>query len=87
MNRNSKMTSTTLPLVPCAAYTRKTTEEGLEQEFNLLDAQRESAEALVRSRTNEGWTCLPERYDDGGFTGTRGWRPWDTPRGHASARS
>ena len=65
----------TLPLVCCAIYTRKSTEEGLEQEFNSLDAQRESAEAFVRSQAGEGWTCLPDRYDDGGFTGGNMDRP------------
>lgn len=48
---------------------RKSTEEGLEQEFNSLDAQRESAEAFIASRRHEGWICLPEHYDDGGFSG------------------
>ena len=57
------------PVVRCAIYTRKSTEEGLDQEFNSLDAQRESAEAYVKSQAHEGWTCLPDRYDDGGFTG------------------
>ena len=75
MNTNGKKTAATLPLVRCAAYTRKSTEEGLEQEFNSLDAQRESAEAFVRSQTHEGWTCLPKRYDDGGFTGGNMERP------------
>ena len=65
----------TLPLVRCAVYTRKSTEEGLEQEFNSLDAQRESAEAYVRSQAGEGWTVLPDRYDDGGFTGGNMDRP------------
>jgi site-specific DNA recombinase len=65
----------TLPLVRCAVYTRKSTEEGLEQEFNSLDAQRESGEAFVRSQAAEGWTCLPDRYDDGGFTGGNMDRP------------
>ena len=65
----------TLPLVRCAIYTRKSTEEGLQQEFNSLDAQRESAEAFVASQQHEGWTCLPERYDDGGFTGGNMERP------------
>ena len=69
MNHPSKRSAATLPLVRCAIYTRKSTEEGLEQEFNSLDAQRESAEAYVRSQAHEGWTLLPERYDDGGFTG------------------
>ncbi len=65
----------TLPLVRCAIYTRKSTEEGLQQEFNSLDAQRESAEAYIRSQAGEGWTCLPDRYDDGGFSGGNMDRP------------
>jgi len=56
-------------IVRCAIYTRKSTEEGLEQEFNSLDAQRESAEAYIKSQKQAGWVCLPQRYDDGGFTG------------------
>ncbi len=55
--------------VRCAIYTRKSTEEGLQQEFNTLDAQRESAEAFIAAQKHEGWVCLPDRYDDGGFTG------------------
>ena len=47
-----------LPVVRCAIYTRKSTEEGLEQEFNSLDAQREAGEAYIRSQAHEGWTCL-----------------------------
>jgi site-specific DNA recombinase len=61
--------------VRCAVYTRKSTEEGLQQEFNTLDAQRESAEAFIQSQAHEGWTCLPDRYDDGGFTGGNMDRP------------
>lgn len=53
----------------CAIYTRKSTEEGLQQDFNTLDAQRESAEAYILAHKHEGWTCLPDRYDDGGYTG------------------
>ena len=56
-------------VVRCAVYTRKSTEEGLEQEFNSLHAQRESAEAYIKSQKQAGWVCLPEHYDDGGFTG------------------
>jgi len=55
--------------IRCAIYTRKSTEEGLEKDFNSLDAQREAGEAYVSSQIGEGWVCLPERYDDGGFTG------------------
>ncbi|MFW6115852.1 MAG: recombinase family protein [Chloroflexota bacterium] len=56
-------------LVRCAIYSRKSTEEGLEQDFNSLDAQREAAEAFILSQRSEGWAALPERYDDGGFSG------------------
>ena len=59
----------------CAIYTRKSTEEGLEQDFNSLDAQREAAEAFIQSQRREGWIRLPERYDDGGFTGANMDRP------------
>jgi DNA invertase Pin-like site-specific DNA recombinase len=61
--------------VRCAIYTRKSTEEGLEQDFNSLDAQRECAEAYVLSQRQEGWTLLPQHYDDGGFTGANLERP------------
>src|SRR5260370_977217 len=67
--------SPTLALVRCAIYTRKSTEEGLEQEFNSLDAQRESGQAYIQSQQHEGWVCLPDRYDDGGFTGGNTERP------------
>ncbi|MCO6419844.1 recombinase family protein [Siccirubricoccus sp. KC 17139] len=53
----------------CAIYTRKSSEERLEQEFNSLDAQREACEAYIRSQRHEGWTLLPTRYDDGGLSG------------------
>lgn len=55
--------------IRCAIYCRKSTEDGLEQEFNSLDAQREAGEAFIASQKNEGWVCLPEQYDDGGFSG------------------
>jgi DNA invertase Pin-like site-specific DNA recombinase len=53
----------------CAIYTRKSSEEGLEQDFNSLDAQREAGEAYIRSQAGEGWLALPHIYDDGGFSG------------------
>ena len=53
----------------CALYTRKSSEEGLDQTFNSLDAQRESCEAFVTSQKSEGWRALAARYDDGGFSG------------------
>jgi site-specific DNA recombinase len=59
----------------CAIYTRKSTEEGLDQEFNSLEAQREAAEAFIQSQRREGWIALPELYDDGGFTGANMDRP------------
>jgi len=55
--------------VRCAIYTRKSTEEGLEQEFNSLDAQREACEAYIASQKHEGWELLPDHYDDGGISG------------------
>ncbi len=55
--------------VRCAIYTRKSTEEGLEQEFNSLDAQYEACAAYVMSQRHEGWDLLKDRYDDGGFSG------------------
>jgi site-specific DNA recombinase len=55
--------------VRCAIYTRKSSEEGLEQDFNSLDAQRESCEAYVKSQTSLGWRVLPQRFDDGGISG------------------
>ena len=53
----------------CAVYTRKSSEEGLEQEFNSLHAQREACEAYIASQKSEGWTLVPDRYDDGGISG------------------
>lgn len=73
MTRRNKQTD--IPVVRCAIYTRKSTEEGLEQEFNSLDAQRDSGEAYIASQKHEGWQCLPEHYDDGGFTGGNMDRP------------
>src|SRR5262245_52220215 len=61
--------------VRCAIYTRKSTEEGLDQDFNSLDAQREAAEAYIHSQAHASWTCLPERYDDGGYSGSNLDRP------------
>ena len=61
--------------IRCAIYTRKSSEEGLEQDFNSLDAQRESCEAFIRSQKHEGWVCLSEMYDDGGISGATMERP------------
>ena len=73
--KKNKSESTTRTTVRCAIYTRKSTEDGLEQEFNSLDAQRESAEAYIRSQLSEGWEVIPTMYDDGGFTGGNMDRP------------
>jgi DNA invertase Pin-like site-specific DNA recombinase len=74
VNKHAK-TPDALKIVRCAIYTRKSSEEGLEQDFNSLDAQREAGAAYVASQRHEGWTTLPDRYDDGGFTGANTDRP------------
>ena len=61
--------------VRCAIYTRKSSEEGLEQEFNSLRAQREACEAFINSQRHEGWVWLHTPYDDGGFSGATMDRP------------
>ncbi|KAF0094885.1 MAG: resolvase, partial [Rhodospirillaceae bacterium] len=53
----------------CAIYTRKSSEEGLEQDFNSLHAQREACEAYIASQRHEGWSLVPNHYDDGGYSG------------------
>ena len=63
------------PLLRCAFYTRKSSEEGLEQGFNSLDAQREACEAFIKSQQHEGWKMLPTLYDDGGYSGGNMERP------------
>jgi site-specific DNA recombinase len=69
LQMKSDVQSTTTSQIRCAIYTRKSTDEGLDQDFNSLDAQREAAEAFIRSQRGEGLVALPERYDDGGFSG------------------
>ena len=59
----------------CAIYTRKSSEEGLEQDFNSLHAQREACEAFISSQKSEGWRLHPAHYDDGGFSGGNLERP------------
>ena len=61
--------------IRCAIYTRKSSEEGLEQDYNSLHAQRDACAAYVLSQAGEGWTLLPEVYDDGGFSGGNMDRP------------
>ena len=61
--------------VRCAIYTRKSSEEGLDQQFNSLQAQRQPCEAFINSQRHEGWVCLPAAFDDGGFSGATMERP------------
>ncbi|MDX3899163.1 MAG: recombinase family protein [Sphingobium sp.] len=70
MNRKSDQ-----PVLRCAIYTRKSTEEGLEQAFNSLDAQREACAAYIMSQTHEGWRLVPDLYNDGGYSGGNMARP------------
>ena len=69
MNENAKKR------IYCAIYTRKSTSEGLDKDFTSLDAQREACESYIKSQKNEGWIPLPDKYDDGGFTGANMERP------------
>ena len=69
------MPEDTVKRVRCVVYTRKSTEEGLDQEFNSLQAQREAGEAFILSQKHMGWTLIPDHYDDGGFTGGNLERP------------
>lgn len=57
------------PIRRCAVYTRKSSEEGLDQDFNSLHAQREACEAYIKSQASEGWKTVPGSYDDGGYSG------------------
>ena len=63
------MPSKTAEPVRCAIYTRKSTEHGLELEFNSLDAQREACEAYIKSQAHEGWRALSQQYDDPAYSG------------------
>jgi site-specific DNA recombinase len=69
MTRKQPATPSAPQKLRCAVYTRKSSEEGLEMEFNSLEAQRESCEAYIASQRAEGWLLVPDRYDDGGFSG------------------
>jgi DNA invertase Pin-like site-specific DNA recombinase len=78
MNGNSRSNSAakvSTSRLRCAVYTRKSTEEGLDQEFNSLDAQREACTAFIASQTGLGWKLIPDRYDDGGISGGTMERP------------
>ena len=72
------MSNTSQPIVKkmrCAIYTRKSTEEGLDQEYNSLEAQRDAALAFITSQRHEGWVVLDDEYNDGGFSGGNTNRP------------
>ncbi|MBZ9872951.1 recombinase family protein [Mesorhizobium sp. BR1-1-9] len=69
------MSSNSTPRLRCAVYTRKSSEEGLDQEFNSLDAQREACVAFIASQVGLGWKLVPDRYDDGGISGGTMERP------------
>jgi DNA invertase Pin-like site-specific DNA recombinase len=69
MTEADKMQQRARKRIRCAIYTRKSSEEGLEQAFNSLDAQREACAPFVLSQRHEGWTALPTLYDDGGYSG------------------
>src|SRR6266702_8957782 len=62
-------------ILRCAIYTRVSTDAGLEQDFNSLNAQREASEAFIKSQAHEGWRLIPAAYDDGGFSGGTMERP------------
>ena len=75
MTRSARSGTRRSERVRCAIYTRKSSEEGLDQEFNSLQAQREACEAFINSQVHEGWVCLRTGYDDGGFSGATMDRP------------
>ena len=75
MRAAAKLAVLAPPVRRCAVYTRKSSDEGLEQSFNSLHAQRDACEAYVRSQVHEGWSALPAQYDDGGFSGGSMERP------------
>ena len=75
MTKSARSGSRRNARVRCAIYTRKSSEEGLDQEFNSLQAQQEACEAFITSQCHEGWVCLRAGYDDGGFSGATMDRP------------
>ena len=74
-NGKARLAAVAPATVRCAIYTRKSTDEGLDRDFNSLDNQREAGENYIRSQRHEGWEILPDRYDDGGFSGGNADRP------------
>ena len=74
-NNQARPSPTGPPILRCGIYTRKSSEEGLEQEFNSLDAQREACAAFILSQKHEGWEVVDGFYDDGGISGGTMQRP------------
>ena len=75
IEKEDRMNTPPKPRIRCAIYTRKSTEEGLDMEYNTLDAQRDAAEAYIMSQRHEGWTLVADHYDDGGYSGGNMDRP------------
>jgi site-specific DNA recombinase len=75
IQQSKRYSGSNVRLVRCAIYTRKSCEDGLEQDFNSLDAQRVSAENYIASQTHENWQLISKHYDDGGFSGGNMDRP------------
>ena len=75
MSKATRRRSKSASDIRCAIYTRKSSEEGLDQEFNSLDAQREACDAYIKSQQHEGWQALLTHYDDGGVSGATMQRP------------
>ena len=65
------MTAKNPKAIRCAIYTRVSTDQGLDQDFNSLDAQYDASQAYIRSQAHAGWTLIRSRYDDGGYSGRR----------------
>src|SRR5262245_56612491 len=74
-NGRRRLAAVEVAPIRCAIYTRKSTDEGLDRDFNSLDNQRDAAENYIRSQRHEGWEVVPDRYDDGGFSGGHLERP------------
>ena len=74
-DRNASASTPLVSVKRCAIYTRKSTDEGLEQEYNSLEAQRDAGIAYVTSQRHEGWVLVPDAYDDGGYSGGNIERP------------
>ena len=74
--RNMPTAPALAPRKRCAVYTRKSTDEGLDQDYNSLEAQRDAGLAYVASQRHEGWSVVPDGYDDGGYSGGKHGAAW-----------